>query len=210
MDNSFLVCIFLFCLLPLVNAKEFGAELDECKGTRRKHHGPTIRFPFWLKDHQPEHCRYPGFELSCTEEKDTMLELPRALKLFVKHINYTAQQIDVYDPVGCLARQIGILNLTASPFHIYCLSNHGYQIVALYEDDPAYSAPLSCPKMYDSISAPPSLIYGYANDFQLNWFKPICGNCEAEGKKCGMKGNTSETQCSPIKIFKQHTGITIG
>uniref|UniRef100_A0A2N9FFT9 non-specific serine/threonine protein kinase n=1 Tax=Fagus sylvatica TaxID=28930 RepID=A0A2N9FFT9_FAGSY len=175
--------------------KEFGAELDECKETRCKHHGPTIRFPFWLKDHHPEHCRYPGFELSCTEDKDTMLELPRAVKLFVKHINYTAQQIDVYDPV---------VNV------IPCLSSHGYNIVAGDSDDPeAYSAPLSCPKMYDIISVPYSLISSNANDFQFNWFKPMCGSCEAEGKKCGMKGNTSETQCSPIKIFKQHTGLSI-
>uniref|UniRef100_A0A2N9GCP5 non-specific serine/threonine protein kinase n=1 Tax=Fagus sylvatica TaxID=28930 RepID=A0A2N9GCP5_FAGSY len=130
MDNSLLLCvIFLFCLLLLVNAKEFGAELDECKETRCKHHGPTIRFPFWLKDHHPEHCRYPGFELSCTEDKDTMLELPRSVKLFVKHINYTAQQIDVYDPVGCLPRQIENLTLTASPFQFAYF--HGYKIVAV-------------------------------------------------------------------------------
>uniref|UniRef100_A0A2N9HJ75 RING-type E3 ubiquitin transferase n=1 Tax=Fagus sylvatica TaxID=28930 RepID=A0A2N9HJ75_FAGSY len=214
MDNSLLLCIYLFCLLLLVNAKEFGAELDECKETRCKHHGPTIRFPFWLKDHHPEHCRYPGFELSCTEDKDTMLELPRSVKLFVEHINYTAQQIYVYDPVGCLPRQIENLTLTASPFQfadlyglykytffncssdewvyengfIPCLSNHGYKIVALNKDGPAYYAPLSCPKMYDSISVPYRSLSGYVNDFPLNWFKPICGKCEAEGKKCGMKG----------------------
>uniref|UniRef100_A0A2N9GWS4 RING-type E3 ubiquitin transferase n=1 Tax=Fagus sylvatica TaxID=28930 RepID=A0A2N9GWS4_FAGSY len=173
MDNSLLLCIFLFCLLLLVNAKEFGAELDECKETWCKHHGPTIRFPFWLKDHHPEHCRYPGFELSCTEDKDTMLELPRAVKLFVKHINYTAQQIDVYDPVGCLPRQIENLTLTASPFQfaylyspynytffncssdkydpdewssIPCLSNDGYKIVAVDSDDQAYFAPHILPE----------------------------------------------------------------
>ncbi|GMY07504.1 putative ring-h2 finger protein atl21a [Fagus crenata] len=171
------------------------------------------------KDHHPEHCHYPGFELSCTEDKETMLELPRSVKLFVEHIDYTAQKIDLYDPVGCLPRLNGILNLAASPFQfanlygrynytffnsssdkypydmypyevIHCLSNHGYHIVALYEDDPAYYAPQSCPKMYDIISVPSSLIYGYANDFPLNWSKPICGNCEADGKKCGMRGNT--------------------
>ncbi len=231
MDNSLLLCIFLFFLLLLVNAKEFGAELDECKETRCKHHGPTIRFPFWLKDHHPEHCGYPGFELSCAEYKHTMLELPRAVKLFVKHINYTAQQIDVYDPSGCLARQIENLNLTASIFQfedlygrdnytffncssdkypyedISCLSSHGYKIVAVDSDYEAYNAPLSCPKMYDLISVPSSLIYRYANGLSLNWSKPMCGSCEAEGKKCGMKGNTSETQCSPIK--KQHTGMLV-
>uniref|UniRef100_A0A2N9H8J8 RING-type E3 ubiquitin transferase n=1 Tax=Fagus sylvatica TaxID=28930 RepID=A0A2N9H8J8_FAGSY len=150
MDNSLLLCIFLFCLLLLVNVEEFGAELDECKETRCKHHGPTIRFPFWLKDHHPEHCRYPGFELSCTEDKDTMLELPRAVKLFVKHINYTAQQIDVYDPVGCLARQIenphfNCISLSVRRFLrpvSSCLSSHGYKIIAVDSDDEAYSAPL--------------------------------------------------------------------
>jgi hypothetical protein len=190
------------------------------------------------KDHHLEHCRYPRFELSCTEDKDTMLKLPRSVKLFVEHINYTAQKIDLYDPVGCLPRLNGILNLAASPFQfanlygrynytffncssdkypydmypyevIPCLSSHGYNIVARLSDDPAYRAPLSCPRINGSISVSYSLIYSYANDFQLNWSKPICGNCEGEGKKCGMKGNTSETQCSPIKIFKQHRGMLV-
>ena len=122
MDNSLLLCIFLFCLLLLVNAKEFGAELDECKETRCSDYGPTIRSPFWLKDHHPEDCRYPGFELSCTEDKDTMLELPHSVKLFVKHINYKGQKIHVYDKDGCLPRQIQILNLTASPFQFTSLN----------------------------------------------------------------------------------------
>uniref|UniRef100_A0A2N9HRX0 Protein kinase domain-containing protein n=1 Tax=Fagus sylvatica TaxID=28930 RepID=A0A2N9HRX0_FAGSY len=95
MDNSLLLCIFLFCLLLLVNVEEFGAELDECKETRCKHHGPTIRFPFWLKDHHPEHCRYPGFELSCTEDKDTMLELPRSVKLFIEILNFNCISLSV-------------------------------------------------------------------------------------------------------------------
>ena len=207
MDNSLLLCIFLFCLLLLVNAKEFGAELDECKETRCKHHGPTIRFPFWLKDHHPEDCRYPGFELSCTEDKDTMLELPPSVKLFVKQINYTAQQIDVSDPVGCLPRQIEILNLTASPFQftalhdqysvtlfncssdkyeytnfdlIPCLSSHGFYIFAMGSDDEAFNAPRSCPRMNES----ELYRFYYINDLSLNWSKPMCRNCEVDGKKC--------------------------
>ncbi|RVW33830.1 Rust resistance kinase Lr10 [Vitis vinifera] len=41
--------------------------------------GPLIRFPFRLK-HQPHHCGYPGFELSCTENNQTMLDLPVSIK----------------------------------------------------------------------------------------------------------------------------------
>ena len=233
MGNYLQLCIFLFCFLLLVNGAEFGAEPDDqCEETRCKHHGPTIRFPFWLKDRQPDHCGYPGFELFCAENNYTMLELPRSVKLFVKQIDYTAQQVDVYDPDGCVQGLLPNLNLTASPFQfaylygpynytffncssdnpykgivIPCLSSHGYQIVAVDSDTGAYAAPLSCPKMYDLISVPDSLIDGYANDFQLMWSKPMCGSCEAEGKKCGMKGNTSETQCSPNK--KQHTGVLV-
>uniref|UniRef100_A0A2N9FFL6 Protein kinase domain-containing protein n=1 Tax=Fagus sylvatica TaxID=28930 RepID=A0A2N9FFL6_FAGSY len=198
-----ILCIFLFCLLLLVNAKEFGAELDECKETRCKHHGPTIRFPFWLKDYHPEHCRYPGFELSCTEDKDTMLELPRAIEI----LNLTPSPSQFTD--FSYLSNYTFFNCSSDKYPyegrvIPCLSNHGYKIVALDSDDEAYSALIvGCPKMYDIISVPYSLISSNANDFQFNWFKPMCGSCEAEGKKCGMKGNTSETQCSPIK--KQHT-----
>uniref|UniRef100_A0A2N9F4T6 Protein kinase domain-containing protein n=1 Tax=Fagus sylvatica TaxID=28930 RepID=A0A2N9F4T6_FAGSY len=232
MDNSLLLCIFLFCLLLLVNAKEFGAELDECKETRCKYDGPTIRFPFWLKDHHPEHCRYPGFELSCTEDKDTMLELPRSVKLFVKHINYTAQQIDVYDPVGCLPRLIEILNLTASPFQfaylygpynytffncssdkypyegIPCLSSHGYKIVAVLSYYEAYHVPLSCSKMYElKLDNTYSFIDHYPTTvLSLNLSKPMCRNCEADGNYCIRKGNTLETQCLH-NISKHHRGL---
>ena len=229
MDNSLLLCIFLFFLLLLVNAKEFGAELDECKETRCKYDGPTIRFPFWLKDHQPEHCRYPGFELSCTEDNDTMLELPRSVKLLVKHINYTKQEIDVYDPVGCLPRQIENLTLTASPFQfaflcgpynctffncssdkypyegIPCLSSHGYKIVAVMSYADALAAPLSCPRMNESkLDSLYFLIKNYHQpaDLSLNWSKPMCRNCEADGNYCIRKGNTLEIQC-----LRNHTGM---
>lgn len=37
--------------------------------TRCSHHGPEIRFPFWLKEKQPEHCGYPGFRVSCHRGK---------------------------------------------------------------------------------------------------------------------------------------------
>ncbi|KAI8007161.1 putative RING-H2 finger protein ATL21A [Camellia lanceoleosa] len=50
---------------------------DECAVTRScGDYSPDIRFPFWLRDHQPNHCGYPGFQLSCSRTNDTLLEIP--------------------------------------------------------------------------------------------------------------------------------------
>ena len=56
--------------------------------------GPAIRFPFRLQD-QPENCGYPGFELSCTEKNQTIIDLPSSVKLSVKKINYRSREIVV-------------------------------------------------------------------------------------------------------------------
>ncbi|KAF3432823.1 hypothetical protein FNV43_RR23925 [Rhamnella rubrinervis] len=153
---------FLFIFITSLNTAEADDD-HQCKPTRCKHNGPVVSFPFRLIDGQPEHCGYPGFELSCTPNKNrhTVLELPRSVRLFVKHINYTSQQIHVYDPNNCLPRQLPDLNISASPFQFAmkmtnsldsfsyfncssaervfygsifpCLSTHGYQVQA-YSD----------------------------------------------------------------------------
>ncbi|RVW87571.1 Rust resistance kinase Lr10 [Vitis vinifera] len=83
---------FFFLFMRLFAEINGGSRNDECKASRCSHHGPVIRFPFRLK-HQPEHCGYPEFELSCSEEKRTILELPYSGKLWVKEINYTSQRL---------------------------------------------------------------------------------------------------------------------
>uniref|UniRef100_A0A7N2RF23 Wall-associated receptor kinase galacturonan-binding domain-containing protein n=1 Tax=Quercus lobata TaxID=97700 RepID=A0A7N2RF23_QUELO len=45
------------------------------------YHGPAIRFPFQLKDRQPDQQRgYPGFDLYCSDNNHTVLELPTSVK----------------------------------------------------------------------------------------------------------------------------------
>ncbi|KAL7185225.1 hypothetical protein ACSBR2_027203 [Camellia fascicularis] len=92
---------------------------DECRVTQRcGEYGPDIRFPFWLKDHQPNHCGYPGFELSCSPTNLTMLELV-TVTVFVQQINYIDQSLYISDPSSCFPEQL-LLNLnhslSASPF----------------------------------------------------------------------------------------------
>lgn len=94
-------------LLILVLAEKKEAVDEECRITRCSHHGPEIRFPFRVKDGQPEDCGHPGFQVSC-HAKVTLLEFQylantslQGIQLFlsgevaVHSINYTSQEIEV-------------------------------------------------------------------------------------------------------------------
>ncbi|KAM5584996.1 hypothetical protein ABKV19_004401 [Rosa sericea] len=99
------VCMHHFCEeVDVVHGGGVGHE--DCTETRCSSEGPAIRFPFRLKGRQPVHCGYPGFDLSCTNDKKTLLEMPSASKLYVGGINYTSQVIETYFAVDCLARDI--------------------------------------------------------------------------------------------------------
>ncbi|WKA07526.1 hypothetical protein VitviT2T_025343 [Vitis vinifera] len=193
--------------------------------------GPAIRFPFRLKD-QPENCGYPGFELSCTETNQTILDMPSSVKLSVKNIKYKSREIVVEDPNNCLQSQLQNLRLSASPFHFKL--NHSFELQAftffncsanrsdssyfksiksfskscsflpgnpLYAVDSSTSLTdldvSSCRRIYN-LSLPTYYIYEGENRLYLKWEESICGNCEAEGKKCRLKksnGKKPETEC---------------
>ncbi|KAK4736689.1 hypothetical protein R3W88_000386 [Solanum pinnatisectum] len=87
----------------------------DCRESRCGSYGPSIHFPFGLC-HQPEYCGYPGFELSCDRENQTILKFPNSLILSVGEIDYMSQQISLYDPERCLILKLLHLNLSASPF----------------------------------------------------------------------------------------------
>ena len=189
--------------------------------------GPAIRFPFRLKDTQPDHCGYPGFDLSCTDQNDTVLQLPTSVKVSIKHIDYKSQLIQVSDPHNCFPRHIRGLNLSSSPFQfneIYifdysifnctrtsttnylvgCLSNPRYSVYAVgsyaYIDDL-----ISCTKMYNVSSVPFSI---WNSPFlKLNWSRPMCGHCEVKGKKCRLKNNSTEIKTECFNLSKDTKGM---
>ncbi|TQE10424.1 hypothetical protein C1H46_004021 [Malus baccata] len=79
---------------------------ENCKVSYCEHHGPAIRFPFRLKG-QPFSCGYHGFDLSCTTDGRTVLEMPSSCnKLIVETINYASQEIGVYFQNDCLPKDI--------------------------------------------------------------------------------------------------------
>ncbi|XP_034711031.1 rust resistance kinase Lr10-like [Vitis riparia] len=214
---------FFFLFMRLFAEINGGSQDDECKASRCSHHGPVIRFPFRLK-HQPEHCGYPEFELSCSEEKWTILELPSLGKFWVKEINYTSQEIFVQYPDDCLRRQFLNLNLSAftydylsaSPFtydtydftFFNCSENKTYELwsnpcsfLPVYVAPSSYSLAevnlSSCRQIFNA-TLPYYYIYGREWESSMNWSKPMCGNCEAKGNKCQRKKNNStepEIEC---------------
>lgn len=151
-------------------------------GAQCGHKGPSIRFPFGFK-HDPNHLAYnPGFELSCNGSH-TVLELPvSSLKFFVKHIDYKAQVVEVYDPDNCLLRQLLKIHNSSStsPFrfaqdkfmssyilfncsvegdYLYgysfpCLGGPGYQIYVAQSDFKIEDLPLNCTKLNNTSPLP--------------------------------------------------------
>ncbi|GLU24397.1 hypothetical protein SLE2022_403350 [Rubroshorea leprosula] len=223
MESFFRMIPFLFCFVLIVRVTELHATRDECQPTKCNHH--TIRFPFRLKgQQQPENCSYPGFELSCIDKNQTVLELSRNVKFLVKRIDYRAQWIQLYDPQGCLARQLPN-NLSAFPFldyggppHKYtifncsgegqmaeideyraipCLSIQGFQVLALPSYYREVVSLLNCTRTLLNISATQTfedMLYDGTSDVHLGWDKPDCRGCEVEGRKCRLKKNNSITE----------------
>ncbi|KAF7141461.1 hypothetical protein RHSIM_Rhsim06G0111700 [Rhododendron simsii] len=96
--NKMMVSVLLLFFFLLAAGVGAGAHDhgDECKPTRCGDKGPEIRFPFWLKGHQPESCGYgPGFALTCspTNTTETLLDNPFSVKVTVTEINYYCQLI---------------------------------------------------------------------------------------------------------------------
>jgi hypothetical protein len=223
------ICIEMvisYLFLVVAFTIDLGDAQNMCAQTRCGGHGPPIRFPFRLNN-QPDLCGYSGFNLSCTDTNDTVLELPVSVKLFVKEINYKSQVIQLYDPHHCFPRQqFQWLNLSnSSPFRFqvhnpyydlsdYALFNcsprsenkHQYLIYCLsgstYRVYPATeinASLISCTKMYNLYQIPVALIAVDQDKFvQLSWSTPDCKRCELKGKKC-EKSNSSRsgTRCIP-------------
>ncbi|KAA3453436.1 glycerophosphodiester phosphodiesterase protein kinase domain-containing GDPDL2-like [Gossypium australe] len=89
-----------------------------CQPTRCKRGAPSVRFPFQLKGRQHENCGSPGFNLSCDNKNQTVLELPKSVKLLVKRIDYVKQMIQVYAEDGCVQNQLPNLTMSLSPFNL--------------------------------------------------------------------------------------------
>ncbi|XP_024010765.1 putative RING-H2 finger protein ATL21A isoform X2 [Eutrema salsugineum] len=116
--------IFLFLyLFPLLHA----SHPKECSSSTCGHDDVHVRFPFWLLSKQPEFCGHAGFALHCkTTSHKTALKLPKSGEFIVREIDYTRQQIRLYDPENCLARKLLSFDVSGSPFSALYLVNYTF------------------------------------------------------------------------------------
>lgn len=84
-----------------------------------------VRFPFRLESYQPQHCGYPGLDLTCEGNK-TVLKLPYSGKFYVRQVSYISQQILLYDPNNCLPKRLLNLNMSGSPFESIFQQNYTF------------------------------------------------------------------------------------
>ena len=185
--------------------------------------GPTIQFPFRLKDRQPDqHSAYPGFDLYCSHNNDTVLELASSVKAFVNSIDYESQFINVTVSDNCFPQKIPGLHLSSPPFQfiknslsnyslfnctpytessylVPCLNSSSISVYAFPSDFDIDLMPIfSCTKMY-SVSSVRAFIWNYPS-LELTWSEPAtCGHCERKGKKCQNNSTDLKTECFPKK-----------
>lgn len=200
---------------------------DDCLvSTSCSRNGPEIRFPFKLKG-QPDNCGYPGFELSCTEKNETILELPNSIRVMVRSIIYESHKMSVQDPENCFPRQLQNLSLSASPFKfslsypyeslynytffncssqkknmysldpVPCLSLPDYPVYAVMPEAGFIDVDLSSCRKMYNVSGVPYEVSKISKDFSLNWSGEICRNCE-ESMKCRRKSNSSQPETECI------------
>ncbi|XP_062081314.1 putative RING-H2 finger protein ATL21A [Humulus lupulus] len=204
-------------ILSTVLPKERSASQDNdgCTEARCGENEPPIRFPFRLEGRQPPHCGFPGFDLSCTNSSQTMLELPNLrLKLLVTEINYQSQSLCTYNinPYSINKENLKFLNRLVSPFQFYyessmllkCsfndtdnwmlgppipfLSDSGYFVYAVsieYYTNFEYWDSIVLCSRMFNLPVP-SAIFQPRETVDLSWSEPDCEYCEAEGKKCKL------------------------
>ncbi|KAK4435471.1 putative RING-H2 finger protein ATL21B [Sesamum alatum] len=166
MDSStlLLLSIFTFLAIPALSANP--CRPDSCDAAL----GVEVRFPFRLSNRQPARCGYPGFDLFCNAQNQTIISLPESGEFVVDHIDYTAQALFINDPDLCLPKRILNFTLSGSVFRgaymreytflncssdymdytgtryipLFCLSGRNYTVLAVNSRSLGGGLPAAC------------------------------------------------------------------
>ncbi|XP_049936530.1 rust resistance kinase Lr10-like [Nymphaea colorata] len=101
-----------------------GDFFEECPIAHCREGEPEIRYPF-RNANQQSICGVPGFEIRCTADNKTVINLPYEGDFYVQSIDYIRNFLQISDPQGCLInRTIIPFNLSSSPFRQYDRSSN--------------------------------------------------------------------------------------
>ncbi|BFG34905.1 hypothetical protein CerSpe_211790 [Prunus speciosa] len=223
----------LMIVVIVVDAVNGGVGHEDCTETRCGPEEPAIRYPFRLKGRQPIHCGCRGFDVSCTDDMETILELPSSsAKLRVVGINYTSHAIGGSGYDGCLPGElfysngsypfefVGNATLFSCPPSTYvsaCLARlspcRGNHIYAVTDDNCSIDEmPLvSCIKVHGYTSDPAYIHQGVTDDnypptLLLHWSIPSCEHCKGRNLR---RTNLKILGISALCLVLIVTGTTI-
>ncbi|XP_073051075.1 RING-H2 finger protein ATL20-like [Primulina eburnea] len=189
---------------------------ESCGGTL----GPEVRFPFRISTRKPVRCGYPGFELSCNSQKETILKLPVSGEFRVNSIDYSSQILSMSYTGSCLPSGILNFNISGSPFRGAHVRNYAFLNCSSWEEIMAYASafgyrPIPClsgsnftvlaTNLLSQEDVPPicrriANVLVPANlasamdsleEIDLHWSDPACSYCEKQGRVCGFKDDSS-------------------
>lgn len=221
------VLVFFFILLSSSYLSS-SSQQEPCVKSVCAIREPEIRFPFRIRNRQSKLCGYPGFDVSCGEKNQTLLNLPYSGQFTVQGIDYASQEMWINDPNNCLAKRILSLNLSGSPFYggysqdfaffncssdfssysslnsIGCLSGPTFWVFATASLRVTEFLSPRC-QLIGTFPVPVDwpfyeevLSSELSDHLRLLWYVPKCGRCESRGGRCGFKANSTKVVCSNV------------
>lgn len=221
----FFSTFFIFFVLPHITSSAIICKTSSCGGREN----PLVNFPFHLKGMKiDQSCGYPGFDLSCNNQSQTILNLPYSGDVVVEHIDYYEQSIYIDDSDHCFARRL-LQNFTllGSPFQFAAVGNftflncsanetmtlpmyeYGYGRVIRCVSGDDYNIWITVSPYAEILMTMPScrvILMGLlplplspSPTVQLTWGEPSCGECVAGDGYCARKNATDlEVGCFNI------------
>ncbi|XP_054824055.1 putative RING-H2 finger protein ATL21A [Prosopis cineraria] len=110
---------FLFSMLVYLHTITSTVQTCETRYCGDPELGPSIQYPFYLKEVESDDCGYPNFGVFCDDRNQTLITLGNAGDFVVKEISLEDHQAWMNDPNHCLpSRFIHDLDLQlqSSPF----------------------------------------------------------------------------------------------
>ncbi|CAB4280148.1 unnamed protein product [Prunus armeniaca] len=168
-----------------------------CNGSTCSIDGPVARFPFQIRNNQvSSNCGYPGFDLSCNNQSQTIITFPSSGDFIVQSISYLAQILYINGTDNCMPKRFlhRDLSFEDTPFSIYLgfEGTKNYTFFNCSSDQEIY-----WPSNIISCLSTESFEWQEINQgFMLAWDVPDCRYCEERDQACGLtKGKSSTIQC---------------